>query len=175
MRYLIALPSLSLGAIGALWLAWRPTPYLALPAPYAWPATLWLALAIVAGGALLQRYLPSYRYALRLLAHAIAPLRLRAYEIVLLALLTGLGEELLFRGALLPRLGNLMQALLFGLLHPAGLRGWGYTLYTAAVGWLLGAATVAFGSVWPAVAVHALVNAFGLWRLGRLASTSPRE
>ncbi|MDP9325938.1 MAG: CPBP family intramembrane metalloprotease [Candidatus Dormibacteraeota bacterium] len=36
---------------------------------------------------------------------------------IALALAAGIGEELLFRGALMPRLGNLPAALLFAVLH----------------------------------------------------------
>jgi membrane protease YdiL (CAAX protease family) len=36
---------------------------------------------------------------------------------IALALAAGIGEEILFRGALLPRLGNPMSALLFAALH----------------------------------------------------------
>jgi membrane protease YdiL (CAAX protease family) len=67
-----------------------------------------------------------------------------------------------------------VQALLFGLLHPVGIRGWVYTFYTLVVGLLLGYATMVTGSVWPAVLTHAVVNGVGLYRIWRERPAPPR-
>lgn len=81
-------------------------------------------------------------------------------------LLAPLLEELLFRGVILRALlgyGRLAavfwSALLFGLAHPPP-----QFPSTFLMGWLLAWLSLAYGSVWPAVAVHAATNAMaGLW------------
>lgn len=163
-RYLAFAPSLAAGLVGTLWLALRPFPYT--------PTLPWLTLTLVGlalGGTLLggawalTRLLPSFREVSRTLEHLVASLHLTRLEAVLLSVLTALGEEALFRGALLPTVGVWGQALLFGLLHPAGQRGWSYMLYALAAGALLGYATLYTGSLWPSMLAHAVVNLWGLW------------
>lgn len=173
-RYLIFTPSLVLGLVGAVWLAlrppeptpsWGPLPTLALAAG--------LALALLGGAWWLERTLPSFRYASRQLERALVSLRPTRIEALLLALLTAAGEELFFRGALLPLLGVLGQALLFGLLHPAGRRGWSYTVYTFAAGLGFGWAAVWSGSLWAPFLAHAVVNLQGFLELRRRAESAP--
>lgn len=163
-RYLAFAPSLAAGLAGALWLALRPFPY-APRLEWPWLALLGLALGgvLLAGAWVLERSLPSFRATSRELERLLKALRLGRAEAVLLAGVTALSEEALFRGTLLPLLGVWGQALLFGLLHPAGRHGWAYTLYAFTSGALFGYATLLSGSLWPAVLAHALVNAQGLW------------
>lgn len=92
-------------------------------------------------------------------------------------LTTALSEEILFRGFLLKRLsarlgfvaGNLLQSLLFGLLHGAmllPLAGVGRAAlaaaFTGAIGWCMGYVNErrAGGSILPGWAVHGLANTF---------------
>ena len=173
-RYLLFAPSLAIGLLGALWLAFRPFPYMA---KLAWP---WLLLAgllltglLLAGAWLLERLLPSFRWASERLERLLRHLRLSPLEVLLLAALSALAEELFFRAALLPLVGVWPQAVLFGLMHPAGRRGWSYTLYTFAAGALFGYATLLTGSLWPALLAHALVNFHGLWSSRRGAARKP--
>ena len=84
-----------------------------------------------------------------------------------LALATSLGEEILFRGVLLDRIGLIGQAVLFGALHPAGRKGWSYPLFAAASGLALGGLVLVTGRLSAAVAAHVLVNAVGLLGLRR--------
>ncbi len=96
--------------------------------------------------------------------------------VLLLAALSGMAEEVFFRGALQTLLegllghpGVLLQALLFALLHPAPLRAWAYPLWAGLAGLALGLAAH-LGVGLPALALaHALHNARGfyeLWKRG---------
>jgi len=167
-RYLPFLPSLLTGLLGAAWIALRPPDFgpradlltLALTAAALTPALL--------GGAwLLERTLPSFRYASGLLERALVRLRLSPLEALLLATLTALAEELFFRGTLQSLIGVWGQAFVFGLLHPMPRRGWSYTLYAALSGVAFGYAVALTGSLWPGLIAHFLINLQGLLELGR--------
>ena len=86
--------------------------------------------------------------------------------IVMLALTSSLGEELLFRGLLEPWLGLWLQALLFGLLHQmAGPSRWVWAAWATLVGLLFGSIFELTGSLAGPIAAHALVNGLNLWYL----------
>lgn len=84
-------------------------------------------------------------------------------------LLAPLVEEILFRGFLLrayaaargPRFALYAQATLFGLFHPHPL----HVLESFGFAWILGRSVLARGSLIPAIAVHALMNALVLARI----------
>lgn len=92
---------------------------------------------------------------------------LTVVDLAFVALLAGLGEELLFRVALFDWLEGFAgggwalagTSLLFGLVHPVSRV---YVLYAALVGALLGAMTMATGTVWAAVVAHAVIDFAGL-------------
>jgi membrane protease YdiL (CAAX protease family) len=85
-----------------------------------------------------------------------------------LALASGVAEEWIFRGLLMPFLGLWLQGLIFGLLHwPGSRRLWPWTLWTVCMGWLLGALTLHFGALWPAMLTHAVINGLSLTRLSK--------
>jgi membrane protease YdiL (CAAX protease family) len=90
-------------------------------------------------------------------------------QAIVLALLSGVSEELLFRGALWPHLG-LWTTLLFGLVHVLPRRRlWVYPVFATVAGLLLGVLRAGRGSVVPAMLAHVLVNAVNLAWLGGLA------
>lgn len=98
---------------------------------------------------------------------------------VWLALLSGVCEEALFRGALLPWLGVPWSAALFGLLHTGDRRLWFVGLWSGLVGAALGLYVQVTGELAAAMAAHAANNLASLGWLssasaGR-ASTPPRE
>jgi membrane protease YdiL (CAAX protease family) len=167
--YLAFLPSLATGVLGAVWLAFHP---LKLGAPAGVWETLLAALvlaAVLLGGAwLLERLLPSFRFASKLLERVLDYLPMTLPLAVTLAALTAVSEELFFRGALLPLIGVWLQALAFGLMHPAPLRAWSYTLYTMVAGLLLGFVTLLTGALWAAMLVHFTINFQGFWEMLRL-------
>lgn len=83
--------------------------------------------------------------------------------IVVLALLSALGEELLFRGLLQPWMGLWPQALLFGLVHQMpGPSRWIWVSWALCVGLVLGVLFEATGSLLGPIAAHALVNGLNL-------------
>jgi membrane protease YdiL (CAAX protease family) len=83
--------------------------------------------------------------------------------ILVLAALSAVGEELLFRGLLAPLVGLVPQALLFGVAHQIpGASRWVWVAWAAAVGLALGALYQLTGSLVGPVVAHALINALNL-------------
>jgi hypothetical protein len=84
-------------------------------------------------------------------------------QILLLAGLSSLGEELLFRGLLTPLLGVPLSALLFGLAHQIkGPSRWVWAVWAMAVGAGLGSIFALTGSLVGPLLSHAVVNAVNL-------------
>jgi uncharacterized protein len=84
-------------------------------------------------------------------------------HILLLAGLSSLGEELLFRGLLAPSIGVAMSAVLFGLAHQiAGPSRWVWVGWAAVIGAGLGAVFAATGSLLGPLLAHAVMNAANL-------------
>ena len=83
--------------------------------------------------------------------------------IVVLAVLSALGEELLFRGLIAPWLGLIPQALIFGLAHQIrGASRWVWAGWATAVGLALGAVFQLSGSLLGPLLAHALINGLNL-------------
>lgn len=102
------------------------------------------------------------------LAEWIGPIDLKTA--LLLALLSGGAEELLFRGALWPHLGLVGTTLLFGLVHFLPRRSlWIYPLFATLAGLLLGLLREGTQSLWPPMLAHVMVNALNLAWIGSLA------
>ncbi len=88
--------------------------------------------------------------------------------LVMLALLSAAGEELLFRGLMQPWMGLLPQAVLFGLAHQLpGPSRWVWASWAFAVGLALGALFELTGSLVGPLLAHALVNGLNLSFLRR--------
>ncbi|MFT3774898.1 MAG: CPBP family intramembrane metalloprotease [Minicystis sp.] len=84
-------------------------------------------------------------------------------QILLVAGLSSLGEELLFRGLLVPTVGIWLSAAAFGLAHQMkGPSRWVWAGWATAVGLLLGAIFALTGSLVGPLLAHALVNAANL-------------
>ncbi len=84
-------------------------------------------------------------------------------QILLLAGLSSLGEELLFRGLLTPLLGVPLSAALFGLAHQIkGASRWVWVGWAMAVGAGLGSIFALTGSLVGPLLCHAVVNAVNL-------------
>jgi membrane protease YdiL (CAAX protease family) len=84
-------------------------------------------------------------------------------DVVLVALLSGVSEELLFRWGLVSATwpdarGVLLSGAVFGVLHVSGGRNAAYAVWASAVGWLYGAAFLATGNVWVPAGAHAIAN-----------------
>jgi len=94
---------------------------------------------------------------------------LRIREVMVLAVCSGISEEIFFRGVLLHDVGLTASSVLFGLLHPLGIA---YVLWATAAGAGFGILYLATGSlVVPAIA-HGTYN---LIALGYLRRRSGRE
>jgi hypothetical protein len=160
-------PSLLAGLVGVAWWLLAPPrlePRVGLAAGLAAGAATGAGLLLAA--AWLERQLPSFAWVSRETERALRRLALPAPLAAGLAVVTSLGEELLFRGLLLDRIGLLGQALAFGALHPAGRRGWSYPVFAALAGLALGALVLGTGRLSAAVAAHLVVNGVGLLARG---------
>ena len=155
-------PSVSLGVVGgvAWWLAPPDlTPRVGLVPSMA--AGLGLAGGLLLAAAWLERHLASFRFVTRRTEWALRRLAPSRGTAMALTLVTSLGEEILFRGVLLHAFGLVPQAIVFGLLHPAGRRGWSYPVFTAVSGLALGALVLWTGRLAPAVLAHVVINGVG--------------
>lgn len=106
---------------------------------------------------------PLYRTIVRPLVRMLRPrLRgVRTTSLVLLAIASGIGEEVLFRGWLQAEVGLVAASLLFGTAHVWDRTAWPYGLYTAGMGGLLGGLLTVTGSLWAPVLAHTLNNLLG--------------
>ncbi len=96
--------------------------------------------------------------------------------ILVLAVLSAAGEELLFRGLLQPWMGLWPQALLFGLAHQMpGPSRWIWVSWALLVGLALGALFEVTGSLLGPLVAHALVNGLNLNFLKHHEPGLPRE
>lgn len=89
-------------------------------------------------------------------------------EIAALAALSGISEEIFFRGAVQGEFGIIAGSLLFGVLHPINLS---YVIWASSVGAAFGLITQATGSLLPAIICHSGYNLAALlylryWYLG---------
>ena len=128
-----------------------------------------LGLVVAGGSALISRVSPAARGLegeFRQLLGALNPA-----EILLLAALSGIAEEVFFRAALQPTTGLIFASLLFGFLHvgprPVYLV---WTVFAVVMGFCLGGLFEWTGGVACPVGLHFTVNALNLGRI-----TRPRE
>ena len=77
------------------------------------------------------------------------------YDLVLVAAMAGLGEEILFRGLLQPWIGLFASNLVFGVVHSVTPL---YAVIAAIIGAYLGGLQVATNNLWPPVLAHALYD-----------------
>jgi membrane protease YdiL (CAAX protease family) len=136
-------------------------------------AGLLTAAGTVLLGTIAYRLIPLVRQ----LADEVAPLLMEGSStggLVFVSLLSGVGEEMLFRGALQPLVGLVLSALLFGALHVGPDRR--YLLWTAwavLAGLLFGLLYRWTGGLLAPVVAHAVHNAVTLvlwrrrWMLGK--------
>jgi uncharacterized protein len=168
--YWLIVPSAAIGGIGGLWL-WALQPAYVLR--WSWWLTL-LAGALIAGGLLggavvLERLLPSFQHATKLLERALNRLPMTLLTALALAVISSVSEEVFFRGALFTWLAGffpislalVLQALVFAAFHPMPKRAWSYTAYTFVAGLVLGGLLLASGHLWASIWAHALVNFAG--------------
>lgn len=159
-------PSIALGVVGAVWLFFRPFPYELKTSLLGLVLTAVALVILLLGAAwILEKTVPSFRYASSLLEQALSRFRITLPFAFALAALSAVSEELFFRGALMPLLGLWGQAILFGLMHPMPRRAFIYTAFTFVAGLCFGYATLLTGSLYPAIAAHFLINLQGFLEL----------
>lgn len=91
------------------------------------------------------------------------------------AIASAVGEELLFRGLLVPVVGVVLSSLVFGTLHQIrGPARWGWMVWATVMGLLFGGVFAATGSLAGPVVAHAVINAANL-RFLRDNDPSPRR
>lgn len=84
-------------------------------------------------------------------------------DLVVAALASGIGEELLFRGLLTQTIGLIASSVIFGLLHQVrGPARFAWAAWAGAMGLLLGGLFVATGSLVGPIVAHVLTNAVNL-------------
>jgi membrane protease YdiL (CAAX protease family) len=112
-----------------------------------------------------------HRYAWARLLHAqLRPFAqgLTASGILVLAVLSSAGEELLFRGLFQPWMGLIAQAALFGIVHQLpGPSRWIWVIWATLVGLALGVLYEVTGSLVGPLVAHAVVNGLNLGFLKR--------
>ena len=146
--------------------AWEhPAPWLALrpPVAVALSALLGLGLAAIVIGAT-RVVVARFEWGQRL-HRDLRPMArdLSLGQILLLAGLSSLGEELLFRGLLTPAIGVVMSGALFGLAHQiSGPSRWVWVGWAAVIGMGLGSVFAATGSLLGPLLAHAVMNAANL-------------
>lgn len=122
---------------------------------------LFVAVVVIGGTRLtVARYAWAKRLHvdLRPMAHGMS-----ALHIVLVAVFSSLGEELLFRGLLQPFIGLLPTAVVFGFCHQMpGPARWVWVCWATAVGLAFGVVFAATGSLIGALVAHAVINAVNL-------------
>ena len=85
-----------------------------------------------------------------------------------LALISSIGEEVLFRGAIQPLAGIFFTSVLFGLIHlgqDGKISSW--SLWAVIAGFVLGMIYDWTGRLWPPIIAHFLVNAISILNLRR--------
>lgn len=111
---------------------------------------------------------PLYRHIYKPLRHFLEP-RLPDVglgSIVLVAVLSGVGEEILFRGWLQTQTGIVTASVLFGVAHIWGKEGIPYGLYAIGMGFVLGGLFEYTGqTLWAPVLAHAVNNLLGFLAL----------
>ena len=168
----LLLVAVVLGALGG-----RNVFVLGDSAVFAFSAGAVTACSTVGFGVVIYRLLP----VLRRIADEVAPLLVdgaRARDLVLLSVMSGVGEEVFFRGVLQPVLGIVATSLLFGALHVGPDRRYlVWTLWAVGAGFLFGALYEWTGGLLAPATAHVLHNAATLllWKRSRRKRSGAHE
>ncbi len=160
----------ALAAVGFFWHAvaqdsndvWR------LDVSQSWPTLLWTPLLGVAAGLTTVQVFRALELRMTWLSKLHTEFRSMfgrppGTELLLLAGASALGEEILFRGAMLVAWGLWVSSIVFALLHiPPRRELWPWTASSLVLGLGLGALTLATGNLGAAVAAHFVINLLNL-------------
>lgn len=170
-QYVVRLATLFyffMGAVGLGLIRWRQDsfdwPPLAAPGE-TWPLALAVTLALILGVHLLSRFAYATWSRLRRGARDIQRLlgNLSPGQILVVAIASGIGEELLFRGWLMHETGLWISSIIFGIIHIPPSRQWVYwPFFAAAMGLALGWLYTWSGSLVFPIILHAGINFLNL-------------
>lgn len=160
----------SLGLVGAVGGYWSGVDWLAL-IQFS-PVDLSLGLGGGVGLFLLHVVLlfpggernPLYRWIYKPFSETLAKrLRILSLEdIILISLMSGVAEEVMFRGWVQTELGLVAASILFGIIHIWGRQGIGYGVYAIGMGFILGFLFEYTGTLWAPMGMHSINNFLGL-------------
>ena len=153
------------------WMAASEGPNPFYPEGFSWADTIGgfilgtlAALAVVALSGIVMSRTRWGRALTQAFARVLGPLT--RLQVLWLALLSGVGEEMFFRGLLQPTLGLTITSVVFGLLHFVPRREMlPWTIFSIAAGFLLGWLYAFAGTLVAPIACHALVNGINLARI----------
>jgi membrane protease YdiL (CAAX protease family) len=158
--------------IGLVWVLWRDLPFTwSDTSRVSHTAATVIGLLTAAGLAAIQfvllRLVPErgpvralrrlYRELLFPLFRASTPI-----EILVISALAGIGEEVLFRGAMQPEWGLIVTSLVFGLFHVGGRLTLTLGIWAACTGALLGWLAIATGGLLAPIVAHIAYDALAL-------------
>lgn len=159
----LSVSAFALWLITKLWLQFGKVSIL----PLRWTATalLWgvsLALIIIILSSLIYRLWPAYRHSADFYLEFVLKSLLWP-DLIWVALLPGLSEELLFRGVMLPGFGLnitgvILSSLCFGVLHLNGSQQWSYVAWATIVGFILGYSALITGNLLVPIVAHIITN-----------------
>jgi membrane protease YdiL (CAAX protease family) len=139
--------------------------WLGASGPASWLMSAGLGLALAGATITATPFLVRHSPWARSLHGALRPAISGASDgaIFFVAVSSAAGEELLFRGLLVPAIGVALSSLVFGALHQTRGRGrWGWMAWATLMGLLLGAVFAATGSLLGPLLAHAVINGHNL-------------
>ena len=95
---------------------------------------------------------------------------LKLIDLFLLSFISGLNEEVFFRGLLFPKVGIILSSLAFGVLHFPGKKYWIYAVWATCSAALFAYLFSISNSLWLPVIAHAANNFIGMILLMRMAN-----
>ncbi len=182
MFRLFFLLQLALLLIGGIWMSLAGYPVVRQPDPLRDTLAFGVLFGVLTGLELLfSRIFPNSFKVTEALHGQIGSLMrsqgVTHHQALLLAVASGIAEEVLFRGALQNALfggaiGMVLQALIFAAFHPVpDRRAWVYPVFVFFSGLLFGASYLITGSLIPGILVHYINNARGFYQL--LSQSNP--
>lgn len=122
--------------------------------------------AVVAASQILDRTTSWSRRLTKNFRDTLGPLRRR--DVAAIAVCSGVGEELLFRGVLMPWIGVTGSSIVFGLVHVGPDRSWApWTVMAIAMGFAFAGLARSTGTLTAAVVAHATINGVNLFLMQR--------
>ena len=167
----------AMGCIALLWRMWTPGASILYPGvvpetplPLGAPLAAGIAVGLLSLG--LSELMTRFTELGEALADTLGEslMGIGRADAILLALASGIGEEMFFRGALQPAVGWLLASLIFGACHflpRKELALW--SLYAVGMGGVLGGLYIYTGHLIAPIAAHVVINGVNLPRLARRA------